>query len=723
MSLLLCLSLSPSIKNLNTVYSVDQFLPDSHPSLEANAKMGEDFSLSIYSPILIMIQREGETWLQKERINKLRKLTKEIESYDGVVSVQSLANIESAADEGGEIAMGGLLELTSEESWEKRVKDDPTLYPLLISKKLDSAVIAISPDQGKFEMIELIEKARSVASQSFPQAKILVGGIPTIQAQMAQLIGDELKLFLILALLVACFSLMFVFSSFVAILTPVLAVFLSVLLTVEFMVGANLSFNALSATVMVLVTIIVVAICIHTQLRYSKEYEKYKSREQALQSTFKSLFLPNFLTALTTAVGFLTLYTSPAPLIREYGVSVAVSVFIAWSVTTLFLFGFLDKMPLPKARKWVYSQSQLLEKTLKYRSITLFCVVIASIISLVVSKNISWESRLFDELPKKHEASIVSSEIDKNLGGLVSFDISISSEDEGYWNEPEALKKIDELEKKWRSIDFVESVISVPELIRQSKNKPQMEIPKERSQIAEIAFLFSLGEVNPLVHFLTPNASSIRVALRLQDIEASRSKEIVSNIKTDVIKAFPNLKVNTGGMASYAHELSQYLSEQLMTGFWWAMLAICIVLWFVFRSLGWTLLATVPNFLPAIGLLGLLGITELPVKPAIATIFSIALGIAFDNTVYILSRLKSYNSPVGQKLVERAIQEEGISCFISSFCLFCGFAIFLMSYFSINRYFGMFLLFSILVGLVGDLLFLPAVLGSLPNGVKKRLKL
>src|SRR5690606_20399315 len=117
-----------------------------------------------------------------------------------------------------------------------------------------------------------------------------------------------------------------------------------------------------------------------------------------------------------------------------------------------------------------------------------------------------------------------------------------------------------------------------PEFIRQSKNDPQFKIPDERSQIAEIGFLFSLAEKNPLIHFLTPDASALRVSLRTQDVEASRVKNIIESVKKDIVETFPQLKITLGGMGNYAHELNRYLSIQLMMGFWGAMLAICIVL-------------------------------------------------------------------------------------------------------------------------------------------------
>src|SRR5690606_34417695 len=148
----------------------------------------------------------------------------------------------------------------------------------------------------------------------------------------------------------------------------------------------------------------------------------------------------------------------------------------------------------PKARAWVFKSTKVFDRVIQYRKRIIVSVFIFCILSLFFSKDISWESKLFDDLPSHHESRKVSEEIDKNIGGILPLDIVIQSEESGFWNEPEAMKKVDRLEKKWRKMEFVESVISVPELIRQSKNNPQLPIPEDRSQIAEIGFMFSLAE-------------------------------------------------------------------------------------------------------------------------------------------------------------------------------------------------------------------------------------
>jgi outer membrane lipoprotein-sorting protein len=111
-------------------------------------------------------------------------------------------------------------------------------------------------------------------------------------------------------------------------------------------------------------------------------------------------------------------------------------------------------------------------------------------------------------------------------------------------------------------------------------------------------------------------------------------------------------------------------------------------------------------------LIGTLVLFQTPVKPGIALIFSIALGLAFNNTVYLLSRLKRIQAEkkMTSLPLRRALLEEGNPCFSESFIMFVGFMIFLASDFRINQTFGAYMILSIFAGAIADLVFLPALL-------------
>jgi hypothetical protein len=119
---------------------------------------------------------------------------------------------------------------------------------------------------------------------------------------------------------------------------------------------------------------------------------------------------------------------------------------------------------------------------------------------------------------------------------------------------------------------------------------------------------------------------------------------------------------------------------------------------------------------PAV-LLGFLAIFNVPIKPGIAIIFSISLGLAFDNTVYVLERLKNIlktRKSLTRLPMARVVAEEISPCLVSSVCLIVGFSIFLFSYFPVNKMFGTFMLISITAGLLGDLVWLPSLLQRYP---------
>src|SRR5690606_2343396 len=125
---------------------------------------------------------------------------------------------------------------------------------------------------------------------------------------------------------------------------------------------------------------------------------------------------------------------------------------------------------------------------------------------------------------------------------------------------------------------------------------------------------------------------------------------------------------------------------------WQSLVGIGLFLVFVFRSFRWALICCLPNLIPPAFLMGALALSHVSVKPGIAVIFSIALGFAFNNTVYLLSRLRALmkSGKAGAFPLKRALMMEANPCFFESLVMFVGFSIFLFSNFSMNQSFGVF---------------------------------
>lgn len=695
------------ITKIKTEYSITQFLPDNDEKIKFEQELKKYFFLEEYQPLILTITKKS-SWLNKQNILALKKLTLDFQKIEGIKKSSSIAVFQTASQSDESINLGSLLELTPEAGWQDRVMADPLLSPMQISKDLKSVVIINQISDYK-KIKEISKNTLDMAKSSFSDAQIDIGGVPAVQEEVSGLIKQEISRFLIIALLLNCLSLLIVFKDIVGIFISLVTVIMSVILGLAGMSLLGTSFNVLTTTVPVLITITSMAVATHLQIHYVKLCRQYVVNP--VWQTIKELFWPNLLTSLTTAAGFLTLIGSKASLIREYGYTVAILVVVCCAFTNVYVPLALSLFPQPKFRDWLGKKSSIPKWIVMYRKPICISVACFSFVFLFLGQFMSWEIKLFDDLPKQHGVRKATSRLDEKMGGIVPFSFKLSATEVDFWNNPEPILKLDRILKEWRGRVEIGSVLSVPDLIRQNSKNFLEGLPQDRSVIAETYFMYSLSPENPLVNFLSADHKDLRVDLRFHDLTSSQLLNAIESMQGELRQSFPDLQVNRAGLAENGHLLLNNLSRSLVFGFWESMAAIVFMLIFVFRSLFWALISSIPNFLPAIGLVGLLGLTGLSIKPTIAIIFSIALGIAFNNTVYVLSYLLSdFRDKLNDQSIVKVMEREFIPCLMASVSLLSGFSVFLLSYFSLNRWFGIFLILSLVFGLIGDLIFLPAML-------------
>jgi predicted RND superfamily exporter protein len=272
---------------------------------------------------------------------------------------------------------------------------------------------------------------------------------------------------------------------------------------------------------------------------------------------------------------------------------------------------------------------------------------------------------------------------------------------------------MDHLLQDLRAMDGVGTAQSLPDFLRvPGLNDGQL--PATRKAVAETYFLFGLSELNPLARYMTPDNRAARIEMKIHDLPSDQIHALLSRLNSRVHAEFSESEVQIGGMGAIVHTIHDELSHESIFGFWQALLLIVGLLAIVFRSLRWALVAAIPNLVPPVVLLGYLAVTHTPIKPGVAIIFSIALGLAFTNTVYALNRLRELRKAGKPLPLNKTFYLESNPCLVSTLVVMMGFSVFLFSYFELNRTFGACMLVSILAGILGDLIFLPALLKAAP---------
>ena len=134
------------------------------------------------------------------------------------------------------------------------------------------------------------------------------------------------------------------------------------------------------------------------------------------------------------------------------------------------------------------------------------------------------------------------------------------------------------------------------------------------------------------------------------------------------------------------------------------------------------LISLIPNIVPLIITSGIMGFAGIPLKPSTILIFSIAFGIASDQTIYFLTRyrqeLRTTTWTISQ-IVSDTIKETGLSMIYVALILFFGFGIFAASSFGGTVALGLLLSITLMVALISNLTLLPALLLSLEKRKQK----
>ena len=740
-----------SLKNLVTDYNSEQSLPRNNSILLEEKKLKKLFQLEKTPPLFALIRLNAEergSWLASDRLKKLRTATNEISSLEGVLEVLSITEVQvlrslSADSQLQLLSITDSLEpkgvgeidtlfsgMEERAEWRTNVAKHPIVSPRLISQDERSVAISIHQEVvSKHGTKKLKDEIKKILKEKFPYTTVQIGGQPAIQLEISSLLSKELTIFFCLSILIIGFTLFLIFNNISGFLVPLYITVMANIASLSWISHMGIPFTVLSSSLPILINITVVSMCIHTMIRFTQEYLKnsatsgFDRKWKAMKSTQKALFLPNMLTSLTTCVGFFTLYVADVLMISQYSTTVCFGIMISWLASNTLLIPILLLAKAPSVRPWTRKGARWSIHVMRNARPIFVSLTALLVVMFITSNEKNWTALLMDSVPKNKESKMASDFIDKNMGASIPLSLIIDAKKKYAWNSEINIKKKNELIQKWRKQGNVGSIISLVDLLEMAHNGMESDknrntrLPASRSAISEIYFLYSLHTKSMIDKFMSGEGRYARISILLNDIPDKELTSIVGSLKEDAKKMFPNYDIKATDMAATVHPINRKMSLMLINSFWMSILLISCLLLFVFRSLRLVLLAAIPNLFPPLILLSTMYLFGVAMRPGIAIIFAIAIGLAFNNTTYLIGRLKTFiqNRKSSKNLINRTLYLEGTTCFLSTLPLIAGFVVFLFSEFEINRLFGTYMFLSILAGLVGDLLFLPSILKTFPR--------
>ena len=218
-------------------------------------------------------------------------------------------------------------------------------------------------------------------------------------------------------------------------------------------------------------------------------------------------------------------------------------------------------------------------------------------------------------------------------------------------------------------------------------------------------------------NFLTADGRALRVNLRATESDDVRRKlEVTRRVREKAMDAFGDafdVEV-TGLYPLYAKIAADLLGDQLRT-FSLALVLVTTCMCVGLRSLKLGLLSMIPNLMPMVLCLGVMGWFRIPINMTTAMMLSVALGIAVDNTIHYLWRFRrelKVSQDYGVAIV-RTHRTVGRACVFNSIVIVGGFWVLCLSKFIPTVYFGMMIGLTMVGALAGDIVLLPMLLALL----------
>jgi predicted RND superfamily exporter protein len=143
-----------------------------------------------------------------------------------------------------------------------------------------------------------------------------------------------------------------------------------------------------------------------------------------------------------------------------------------------------------------------------------------------------------------------------------------------------------------------------------------------------------------------------------------------------------------------------------------AILLVSIVMLMIFKQIRIVWVFLLPNILPVILVVGLMGWIGISIDIGVAIAGAIIIGVAVDDTIHFL--VKYFDARERGLSLEDSFDEvlkyAGKAILFTTIILSLAFSIFAFSLFAPNQNFGIVTAFALIVALIVDLLLLPALL-------------
>lgn len=729
------------LQNLRFKNSTEMWFLPGDPILENYTALKQYFGDTQYLLIGLEARAKDANVITPDALESIRKITRFLEQHEFVKEVNSLSNYQYIVSEEDTLTTKYLVE-----DWEV-LRDAPGLmeryaqtmageklvHDVLISSDLrHTAIIAqtvYKPDTVDHH-VKLINDLQGFLRQLDLESQgfgVHLFGRALISHQLVTLnMSDQGQLGMLLYVLVIV-ALTFLFRSFTGVALPFGAMLLSIIATFGVMGKAGWALTMINAQLPMVLTIIGIADAIHMVVAFYHQKQRGLDSKAAAIAAVRDIWLPCFYTAVTTIVGFLGLATTELVPLREYGFVAAIGIAVTFVIALTMLPACLSFLKTAPARTERIVKNGGVPRlvaglsSFSFRHRRLLVLLGAGIViaSVALSLRLPTDVNFVNSFKESSKIRRDFAYFDEHYKGGQPFEFIVDSGEEGGIKDPVFLNRVLSLQERIEGMEGAGTAISVVNYIRKMNqamhgdDPAYYRIPETRELVAQFLLLYeNSGPQEDLSDLKSIEERYLRISVPIRNMTTGETTALAAAIRADIERNFQDLDVRLAGDLILFNQIDYYISKGFLSSLGTSVALIALCFFAYFRSWRFTLIALIPNLAPMFIAGAVLYLTGGVLDGMSLIVATITFGICVDDTIHVVCRyLERRRAGVTvQDGLREVLQETGSAVCFTSIVLFCGFIVMTMSSLVPNVNFGVFSAIVIVTALIGDLLFLPALI-------------
>jgi uncharacterized protein len=537
----------------------------------------------------------------------------------------------------------------------------------------------------------------------------------------------ELLIFMSLSFVLVTIFLWFTFRNLWGVLVPLSVVLLAIVWTIGIMAVTGKAIDIMIILIPCILFVVGMSDVIHITSQFYEKIDEGLSKYAAIRASLKEVGFATFLTCVSTAFAFLTLNTTSIQPIRDFGTYTAIGVTIAYILSITILPWILIRIKDPNRFKihtvnvkWDRFLRKLLLGVFKKPRLILISSLALLLLSIWGIFLIRVNNSVLDDLGEDNPIKKDFAYFDTQFSGVRGLELAVWSKNKNSLFEFEALAELEAVEKYLTHTYQTGGLISPVSLIKGMNQAfhdgdPAFNIlPKNEEELSSL-----LEKAKPFLQ-----TKAVRTLINKSQTHARFSGRIKEKGSYAVSKKneafdqfikqsnFKYIQTRITGSSDLIDKSNEYLTENMLEGLSLDIAVLMLIIGIIFKSWRMMLISVIPNIIPLAIIAGVMGWAGIEMKVTISIIFSIAFGIAVDDTLHLISRLK-VELDKGTTLplaLRTTFLSTGKAMILTAMVIAAGFSTLMLSDFKSTFYVGMMLTLTLIIALMAELILMPVII-------------